>query len=1259
MTVLLVGISIRTFYRPSKSDSFDPLSMTFDRTQKQESEETLPRYVVSKLAVGYHKGCEKLLKNYGRREEKGTSPPLRLKAAQTRGNEYEKKLARSLGMALVDHTGTPYQESKSILCNAQAGQVLYQLRFMVPVEVQQELFPSYRLGEYIPDFLLIKKEPGSNVRKICVVDAKSSETINSHHQFQVATYAFLIAHLIQDVDNLEVDPFGGVWLQNMAEPTYFRVDLMLGKIERFYTAELPAIVSNPAPKWLYGPKCITCGYADRCRREAYGTPGAIAYLDPEILDAIHAEEKEKDANYAVDIEDLMDGIVNLSLNVKKEPAIPRYLSKRPEYAGHDAAYRTGKPQESVREFFAANPIYTLARVNDHEIFLTAIHDPSKARLCSYSLMTYDARTGKFVEDLIGTGHVGQKGTPDEYLAMYVQLVRDLDMIMSQMEAIQSRCTIFFPSAFIKDCARRAIFNVVAAHHSELVDDTTARKGQRCLLVLFQSTCTLDIHDIDTSLTCPEDKTTVPITCNIDAVVRRNVILGVPGFYTDEDLVEWLFPFKSPTPPNQNTLYCTWVEEKRDETLKMLVLQAITYQEVICSVKAMANEFEISTSSEIYCLDNQPFRWPQTRIYRSPVLAKLAIFTIQESIAAYEKVRANRYNDMDGKIGSLNKGLKLKYLGYDEDGVSLQTLTDIVSASFFDDYLLVPDDKEGILQAIRFPDMLFKKQLFVKTPVTIATIESTEENGKIFVLSGYMKRLKLVRGHQYRLYKRYTNYFVDKIMDVLSTTNDQNESVFEDIIRDPNIWSVSAHPDKGISADVKNEALTQAKSEFQMSDSQCRIAANIIERRLQIIWGPPGSGKTEFLALFLNWYIKYLARPCPGARHYLIGVTALTRLAIQNLLERIAKVREKIGIEFPIISMASSDAVRGGQGIKDIKIVEPRKIKAEVAALTGPVLIGGTVWDWAKVKKAWNEWGGLDCLVIDEASQLLVSDSIVGIDCLAKERGRLVVAGDHLQLGPILHASYPAFSSKEPRLFGSIQDCLMRTCENESIEMESMIRRKAAKMDFGPSTIQLTDNWRMNGGLNAFFAQIYGDEYQSKFPCQTLHNDWSLWKGAQKEKELMERIFDHNQCITIVKVPEDEPDIEARSISRILEAYLTTKVPNNTGKDPRYDAMIIAPHHWKRIAVKRELNHTNVVSGRVMVQTVEKMQGQECDLTLECGFITGEVIIVTTEYMLSLASQEGYNTRGLFEQGDGLAFVGMIKEWALKSKSIVDWEEFDN
>ena len=135
---------------------------------------------------------------------------------------------------------------------------------------------------------------------------------------------------------------------------------------------------------------------------------------------------------------------------------------------------------------------------------------------------------------------------------------------------------------------------------------------------------------------------------------------------------------------------------------------------------------------------------------------------------------------------------------------------------------------------------------------------------------------------------------------------------------------------------------------------------------------------------------------------------------------------------------------------------------------------GTVWQlWN-----WNEKrrGTANVVIIDEGGQMNVGTAALAIRWL-DDNGRLIgihsfsiltiVAGDHLQLAPILKGTYP---KSDYALFGSILHCLLRDT--------SMLNPTEEPVS-SPSEIffQLEENFRMNPQLCNFVELIYQKRFQ--------------------------------------------------------------------------------------------------------------------------------------------------------------------------------------
>jgi len=105
-----------------------------------------------------------------------------------------------------------------------------------------------------------------------------------------------------------------------------------------------------------------------------------------------------------------------------------------------------------------------------------------------------------------------------------------------------------------------------------------------------------------------------------------------------------------------------------------------------------------------------------------------------------------------------------------------------------------------------------------------------------------------------------------------------------------------------------------------------------------------------------WYSStFNPKPTSNNKNYIIGVTAFTRTAIENLLKRISGIQNQV----TIINLKKNS-------LKEFIVASTLPINENPG---NPIVIGGTVWDWYKVRKEWNyDWSGCDMMIIDESSQ---------------------------------------------------------------------------------------------------------------------------------------------------------------------------------------------------------------------------------------------------------------------------------------------------
>jgi hypothetical protein len=337
------------------------------------------------------------------------------------------------------------------------------------------------------------------------------------------------------------------------------------------------------------------------------------------------------------------------------------------------------------------------------------------------------------------------------------------------------------------------------------------------------------------------------------------------------------------------------------------------------------------------------------------------------------------------------------------------------------------------------------------------------------------KFKIVPGQKFRLLHRYVDFNTSKIlrnfleMDVASR---REKGLFLRLLEDPNQVGKSA---------VKNQ-VQNAKEEARLSGlyrqlrdlgndnavqlvfqrSQRRAMQSILKRQATIIWGPPGTGKTHTLALSVLYLLEILY--LNSSEKVVVWMTAVTNAAIEAFVNKFEFLRDRIRA-IPDLNKKWLDE------LSILRLTAGAKPDLSKTRLT---VAAGTVW------QLWN-WNDKrrqtpDVIIIDEAGQMNVGTAALVLRWL-DNNGRLIsmsplydltlVAGDHLQLAPILKGIYP---KSDCALFGSILHCLLR---------DSSILNATDTISSYPSEIffQLEENFRMNPQLCNFVELIYQKRFQ--------------------------------------------------------------------------------------------------------------------------------------------------------------------------------------
>ena len=416
----------------------------------------------------------------------------------------------------------------------------------------------------------------------------------------------------------------------------------------------------------------------------------------------------------------------------------------------------------------------------------------------------------------------------------------------------------------------------------------------------------------------------------------------------------------------------------------------------------------------------------------------------------------------------------------------------------------------------------------------------------------------------------------------------------------------------------------------LNTSQRDAIEQACSRRLSLIWGPPGTGKSRTLRGLVVGAV--LASERDPLRVLICGPTYT---AIDNVFDPVRSDLEDPGIDVAVArvrSVTSSDEGVDPEVDYPLDRYAPEQrllaLRSGLATRAGSTIVATVpqqVHNLLCLDD--NEPVGqlFDLIVIDEASQLDVAQAILAIAALA-DGGTLVVAGDHLQLAPIHAATAPTGLEA---MVGSIYEYFR------------------GHHGIDPSMLEI--NYRSNATIVEFIktagyrSELVADKPTLKIrPLAPLDIEPESWPNSIAWSPGLADLADPALPLSCFIYPEGRSSqwnhFEAETAAALVRLYWQSISSGLEGEDdPDGDSPahaerffgnsigVVTPHRAQQSLVisylARAFEDTPEVTAALLrgcVDTVERFQGQERDVII-ATFALGDPDSISSEeeFLLSL------------------------------------------
>ena len=489
-----------------------------------------------------------------------------------------------------------------------------------------------------------------------------------------------------------------------------------------------------------------------------------------------------------------------------------------------------------------------------------------------------------------------------------------------------------------------------------------------------------------------------------------------------------------------------------------------------------------------------------------------------------------------------------------------------------------------------------------------------------------------------------------------------ESIYrEEIMRFPEFEDENLSGRTLTEADL-NECLTfkPVDGGKDFTASQKRAFRQMFFRNITLLLGPPGTGKTDYIARAIITICKYYASKGVWLS---VLLSANSHSAINNILAALAEKKEGADGEPELFKLDrwgddDADEIEGVILVKDYPPGTDRSTDRIYSYADGkPVVLGATCWKIGKSVGTFNRYNndsfaGFDLIVIDEASQVRTMDAVITLhQGIGAPEERFLIVGDEDQLSPVLKGKYDA-SDQNVDFYGSVFRLFFDAAKDRGLDylvpLEEQFRMNEILSRYPARSIYDRDI-RQGDGRSGYHAFDFQMEKDLNIASQKLtiagFAPRTVTPETADDIDLLHLIADPDYPLIVCRIHDggakQKRDEEIKLVTKIVRFLRDFMCVPGTDRPYETDEEfwgssngdggvgIISPHHEQINRLKEAIaEDVGMQRDKIFIGTVDKLQGRQREAVIvSYGMTDAEKAAMEMEFIYSRNRLNVAMTRG--------------------------------